>query len=148
MAKLNITDAAKAADISRTTMYAHIKKGKVSCEEDEEGNKWLDISELERVYGKLNTPNVQQDVQVNNAEQGLTPSETGRIAVMEREIEHLNAQLKTEQERRQQAESREEEIKAEKTRLLGIIEKQTYLLAAPEGREDSTKTGFWKRLFG
>lgn len=43
--------------ISRKTLYAHIKQGKVSAQANTEGDKVIDHAELVRVYGgQLKTP--------------------------------------------------------------------------------------------
>ncbi len=56
MSKLNLTQAARAAGISRTTLYRHIEKGKVTCEINKKGQKIIDVSELIRVYGEIKKP--------------------------------------------------------------------------------------------
>jgi predicted site-specific integrase-resolvase len=53
MAKLTITESAKAAGIGRATLYRHIKEGKISCEIDKKGQKVIDTAELIRVYGEI-----------------------------------------------------------------------------------------------
>lgn len=43
--------------LSRKTLYAHIKQGKVSAQSDSDGEKVIDQAELLRVYGlQLKTP--------------------------------------------------------------------------------------------
>lgn len=49
--KYSITAAHRITGKSRTTIQKHLKKGKLSYTEDEDGNKLLDASELIRVYG-------------------------------------------------------------------------------------------------
>lgn len=50
MTKYSISDAHRITHKSRTTITKHIAAGKLSCEEDEQGNKLIDASELMRVY--------------------------------------------------------------------------------------------------
>ena len=45
MTKLNLTQAAQAAGIARGTLYRHIKDGKVTCEENDNGERVIDTSE-------------------------------------------------------------------------------------------------------
>jgi len=55
--RYSVRQAAELAGISRKTLYAHIKQGKVSAHKDDQGDKVIDHSELLRVYGKqLKTP--------------------------------------------------------------------------------------------
>ncbi|QDV71889.1 hypothetical protein [Botrimarina mediterranea] len=49
--KYSITAAHRITGKSRTTIQKHIKKGKLSYTEDDDGNKVIDASELMRVYG-------------------------------------------------------------------------------------------------
>lgn len=45
-----ISEAAKRANVERTTLYRRIKRGEISCQTDESGNKTIEASELLRVY--------------------------------------------------------------------------------------------------
>ena len=51
MAKLNITQAARDWSIARSTLQRAIKSGKVSIHQDGNGAKYIDSSEMIRVYG-------------------------------------------------------------------------------------------------
>lgn len=53
MAKLNLSQAAKAVGKNRVTIWRHINSGKLSAEKDRDGNPLVDTSELLRVYGEL-----------------------------------------------------------------------------------------------
>lgn len=64
MVKINITEAAQQAGISRTNLYKnYIKKGKLSVTVNNKGQKEIDTSELIRVFGGLhgNTLKNKQD---------------------------------------------------------------------------------------
>lgn len=56
MSKVRISHAAKLIGKSKHTLYRDIEKGLVSCEMDGRGFKVIDVSELERFYGPLATP--------------------------------------------------------------------------------------------
>lgn len=63
VAKLTITQAIKQSGVSRTHFYTHyIKKGLISVSEDN-GKKFIDSSELVRVFPNLKTEQ-QQNIQV------------------------------------------------------------------------------------
>jgi hypothetical protein len=49
--KYTITAAHRITGKSRTTIQKHLRQGRLSASEDESGVKWIDASELIRVYG-------------------------------------------------------------------------------------------------
>ena len=53
MAKVSKSQAARMAGVSRPTIDKKIKSGGLSCEKKEDGTVEIDVSELERVFGKL-----------------------------------------------------------------------------------------------
>lgn len=54
MAKLNITQAAREWGIARSTLQRAIKSGRISIHQ-ENGYKYIDSSEMVRVYGEAST---------------------------------------------------------------------------------------------
>ena len=151
MTKLNMSEAARAAGITRATLYRHIEKGKLSKENDTDGNPVIDMSELLRVYPNLNT-DYKRDTNSDAASKTARDAErdTGGTALLQLQLEQAQRERDTERERREQAETRERETKDEMQRLIGIIETQTRQLAAP--KEELTiqpphKRGFWGGLF-
>ena len=129
MAKLNITAAAKAVGIARGTFYRHIKDGKVKMEENHQGERVIDTSELLRVYGALKGNGTSQgDVQNPENEQYETPV---GVQMLQQENEHLKQQVTELVQDKQERKQREKTLQAENTRLVSIIEKQTLLLPAP-----------------
>ena len=140
--KLNITDAAKAVGKPRSTLYRHMNNGKVSSEDDGEGNKVIDVSELQRVYGEVNTGATSSVASQSVAmHQSATPQNAAKIQLLEQKIEFLERERDTEKERRKMAED-------EKAKLLEIVEKQTIMLAAPKDEPEIQQKGFLGRLFG
>ncbi len=55
MAKVNISQAAHMAGVSRPTIHKKINTGELSTEKAN-GKTFIDVSELERVFGTLVTP--------------------------------------------------------------------------------------------
>ena len=53
MAKVLVTQAAQLVGKSRKSLYRHIKQGKLSVSQNEEGVSLIETSELIRVYGSL-----------------------------------------------------------------------------------------------
>lgn len=123
--RLNITDAAEMADVSRGTIYNHIRKGKLSASIGEDGHKYVDVSELERAYGTLNTVDVQSDVQSDTVEQAVDAEKE----VLRKENELLRKQL-------EQTEEREQDARHQVERLLGVLESQTRLLQGTKEKEE------------
>ena len=136
MAKLNLTQAAKAAGIARGTLYRHIADGKVTWEENGNGERVIDTSELLRVYKQLNSDETSQgDVQNPEIEQQETPRDVQIEQVLREQISLLDKQNADLRRDKEKAEEREERKQAEVDRLTGIIEKQQMLfLPAPKKR--------------
>ena len=61
MPKISISEASRRTGKPRSTLHRHIKTGKLSREFDELGNPIIDMSELERVYGHLLSPDMKPD---------------------------------------------------------------------------------------
>ena len=55
MTKVNLSEAANLVSKNRTTIWRHIKSGKLSAERDRDGLPFVDTSELIRVYGVIKT---------------------------------------------------------------------------------------------
>lgn len=53
MTMLNISAAARAAGVDRTTIQRAIKNGRLSLTRDTTGKRGVDVAELERVFGPL-----------------------------------------------------------------------------------------------
>lgn len=140
------------AGVSRTTIDNYIADGKLSAERN--GNKTvIDVSELERVFGKLVAPET-----VKPARPSLQTDTSQVASILQLQIERLERQL----DATLQEQAREREAhRQEREKLLSIIEKQTYMLAAPkeppaapqepeskepEPREPEPKKSFWRRI--
>jgi hypothetical protein len=61
MPKISISEASRRTGKPRSTLHRHIKTGKLSKEFDELGNPVIDMSELERAYGPLLSPDMKHD---------------------------------------------------------------------------------------
>ena len=143
MAKLNMTQAAKAAGIARKTLYRHIEKGKISCETDGQGQRVIDTSELMRAYGEIREPDTPDAAgQDESMSQEDTPDVTGvlreRITLLEERIEDLRQD-------REERKRREDRLHHERGELMGLMKQQQARLLTYEGGE---KRGFFRRLFG
>ena len=104
MARVSITEAARLAGIGRSSFYqTYINKGAISVSKDSSGKKFIETSELIRVFGELggNTSGQEPDIQSQTegcAEVlGVTLEETAR----DLEIKMLREQLEKSEQREQ-----------------------------------------------
>lgn len=105
----SVEQAAKAAGVSKQTIYRMLKNGSLSSSQDRNGNKKIDSSEMLRVFGTLRE--VPPEIPANNVgkqlEQQVLPN-TVSVLQMENEllklkIEHLQQNLNEAKEREQRA---------------------------------------------
>lgn len=130
--------AAEQVGVSRQTMFRHIKEGRVSATLSHSGEKQIEVTELLRAFGALQTATVTLDTPQDRPRQPQRDSFTAATVTYQIEIERLKAQLtlKTSElelakERITEIKEREHEAVVERNRLLTLIEQQTRLLAAP-----------------
>src|SRR3982750_937174 len=90
MAQVGISTAAKLTGRNRSTIFRAIEKGLLSASRDGFGHYGIDPAELERVYGTLRNPEVD-DVAGNDLQQG--DAADGNSAALLREIELLREML-------------------------------------------------------
>ena len=94
MALLPVSKAAELVGLSRKTMYAHVKSGKVSASKGNKGSLLIDTSELIRVFGNL-VP--EQDSEGDTARQLISsnsdPILLGKMDQMARQIEFLTEKV-------------------------------------------------------
>ena len=131
MSKLTLTEAVKVISVSQATLYRDLKKGKVSFETDGKGRRLIDVSELERVYGELKTPEQSGKGSENTAETiieksqvlSLTNNDNQKIAMLETQVQELKDQITAERE--------------EKTKLLDLaarLQRQNEILMLPSAK--------------
>lgn len=129
MAKIPISEAVGMTGVSESTLRRDIRSGKISSEKDEKGHRRIDTAELDRVYGI--TPPPERQVAEHDSQKV--------IAVLENQVADLQHQLEL-------ANTREEVLTAEKSKLLDItdrLQKQTEILMIPAEKQ---KSGFFTLL--
>ena len=162
MAKISISEASRLTGKNRSTLHRHIKSGKLSKIMDGDVPV-VDTSELARVYPSFKAPVAMQHdaVVLQNsgmrqvATGGKTVNATVEIELLRLKLRHAEEKITTEENRRRESEQREREAREEITRLLNIVEKQTYLLTAAPGQEtpkedlpgNQPRKGWLRRLF-
>lgn len=140
--QLSVREAAERVGVTRQTIFKKIKDGELSATVDHRGNKQVDVSELLRVYGQLQSSDSQHSATVNKARQLKQSSSSSDLQLeLERSkmlLQMKDRELQLAQERIDELKAREAELKQrdhtsteERMRLLGVIETQNRLLAAP-----------------
>lgn len=113
MPDMTMRQAAEWAGVTRATIQKAIVSGRLSAEKDEKGAYRINPAELERVY-QPRTVAVSDDTQESH-------EETPQLTAARREIELLR-------EMQRASEAREADLRAERDRLLGIVESTARLL--------------------
>jgi predicted site-specific integrase-resolvase len=91
MAKVNITQAARLAGITRQYLHKkYIKAGLISVEVDHAGNPQIDTSEIIRVFGELH----DDSKQVSSRYHTVTGQNDSRNSALQAEIHGLRELLR------------------------------------------------------
>ena len=120
MAQVTISEAARTVGVARSTIYDHLRSGKLSAIRIPSGERRIDTSELARVYSAVG-PTPQPNV---------VPTTSPDIAILQAKIEALEAQNRL---LRDEVEAGREE----KVKLLDVISRG--LLEAPKGKHKKHK---------
>ena len=96
-----VADAARRAGVERTTLYRKLKKGQISGQSDASGNKYIEASELLRVYPDADVSEsfatMDQQLQERGIQQRATVNDN---RLLQREIEVRDEKIRAlEQER-------------------------------------------------
>lgn len=124
MATVSVTQAAKLAGISRSTLYRkYINTGQISVQSDRDGKKQIDTSELLRVFGTLTQlPDTSCDTpNTVSHEQPETPVRHTLTQHTPQEIELLRQQLREAKEREQEYRDREAFYQQQIQELTGTL---------------------------
>jgi len=136
MAKVGVAEAARLAQTTRTTVYKHLKNGKLTGEPLPDGGWAIDTAELVRVYGAIY-------VDGESAVPQLT-------AELQQEIERLHRELQAKDE----AYAARGELLASKEAHISDLQRSLSLLEHRQPHQDHTpapapqRRGFWSRIFG
>lgn len=132
---LTVADAAKRVGVSRQTIFAKIKAGQLSAGQNKAGIKVVDVSELLRVFDRLLSDDEVKQNQLHRS--GQANQQLPNMALqleLERaklQIERRDFELEKMREQVQDLKERERLHIDDRAKLLGVIERQTLLLAAP-----------------
>jgi len=133
---LTVAEAAVRVGKSRQTLFDKIKRGQLSATVNADGNKVIDVSELLRVFGTLLS---DEQVQKNQANRAGQPEPSSVTVALQLELElarlrqtHAEKELASANKQLEEMRVRERQSIEDRTQLLGVIERQTLLLAAPK----------------
>lgn len=146
MAKLSVREAAYRAGVTRQTLFKYIRQGKVSATVGHDGQKQIDVTELIRVFGELQPDTVTSGDSGDRRTLSPATAATATTTALQVELERLKFQLQFKEAELALAKERIDELKAreldakhrereateERMRMLGVIETQNRLLAAPQ----------------
>jgi hypothetical protein len=148
LARLNVSQAAKAVGKARSTLNRDIDTGKVSVTRNGKGQPFIQIAELERVYGRLDIQTLSRPVPIGQPE--AAPKQDN-VAANETALlrERLSALEQERDRERQQLTDRIDDLQQERDRLLKVIEEQAgsvrLLTDQRLQRETRRRRWFWHR---
>ena len=87
MSKHTISEAARLVGKHRSTIQKHIKEGKLAKIVDDEGNPYIETSELLRVYQDIRAVDIDSNSDTSTNLQAATPSSTAKIEELETQLE-------------------------------------------------------------
>lgn len=139
MAKLNVSQAARAAGVARITIQRYIKKGKLTCDTNGAGNKLIDPAELIRVFGDLKSDGDTPDA-VQQESGKLQQDTPGQVQVLQEKVLLLEGQIDDLKKDKEDWKQDKGYFQARETELLDIITHQTRLLPAPQPQEPTSSS--------
>jgi hypothetical protein len=146
MTKLTQGQAAKAAGVSRTTIWRAMKDGRLSYEKADDGSFQIDASELHRVFPQANIEGgTGERVRAGNgaSHEWASANEHSALHALVRELKEDKARLLSDLDRAAQ----------ERAQLLAVIDRQSEhvrLLAdqRPAEPPPAPRPGLLRRMFG
>jgi hypothetical protein len=143
--QLTVRDAADKVGVTRQTIFKYIRQGKISATLRRDGQKQIDVSELIRVFGELQPNTGTTGYTSDSRTLSPKPLNTPTTVALQIELERMKSMLEFKQaelamakeriaelkDREAHIKEREREAIEERNRLIGVIEQQGRLLAAP-----------------
>ena len=154
--KFSISAAAKAVNVSRSTMNRDISKGKVSVSKDGKGKPYIGLVELERAYGNVNTDTVSEDASKKHPDtiyiDALLESKDAEIALLKQQLDTVTQRLDVSENERRRATEQVTALLTDQREHTESAERQKALEAEIENikaeLDAEKKRGFWSRLVG
>jgi len=141
MLMLTLNQAAKAAGKSKAALLAAMRSGRLSASKDEQGHYKIDPAELFRVYPPTGSlPGRLSDTGTATNPTSTTNPTTHEATIWREKAELMERIIKA-------TEAERDDLKAERERLLGVIEEQAravrQLTHQPQPGQDSQAVMPW-----
>jgi len=137
MTQVSISEAARLAGVSRSTLNRHLKDGKISKRRNNSGQPYVDVAELQRFYGELSQ--AKRPVQDTVGQRG-TAHNQAVMSGLQHKLEAVEAALEAEKQLRQKVEDSEAKWQAQAERLTLLLTDQRQ--PAPEPSRGVSFLGF------
>jgi hypothetical protein len=137
--KLNINQSAKSINVARSTLYRDINNGKVSITKDAKGKPFIDVSELERVYGKVTLCDTSESVQKKHIET------IEKDSFIQREMELLREQIEILKDERDDLRQRLNSESEERKKLTLML---THQKEMQEKKQQNQTSKLYEKIFG
>lgn len=147
---LTLSQAAKVASKSKSTLNRAIKSGRLSATRNTDGTFSIDPSELARAFPQ-NAPQFEPMVHHEPTLERTGTDEYSRIAMLEQLLEREREALGREREISADLKEDRDRWRAQATGLLSDLrtaQEKAAPAACPEASPNPQPKGFWKRLFG
>ena len=133
MSILTFSQAIRAAGVARSTIYRYVKEGKLSATCFPDGRRGIDTAELERVFGSLQSFDISQTIASKQSR--TAKKQPGMFEGRDEIVELLRQQV-------QMLERELTDAKAEKAKLLGLLEQR--LLESAGKRKKKGKRALYR----
>ena len=146
--RLSISDAAKAVNVSRSTVTRDISKGKVTVSKDGKGRPYIELVELERVYGNVNIDALSETASTTHHDttyiDALIHSKDAEIALLKQQLDMMTQRLDVSESERRRA---TEQVTALLTDQRNRVDADAEIAELKVKLETERKKGFWSRLW-
>ena len=154
--KFSISDAAKAVNVSRSTMNRDISKGKISVSKDGKGKPYIELVELERTYGTVNIDTLSEDVPKKHLDttyiDALIQSKDAEVALLKQQLNTVTQRLDVSENERRRATEQVTALLTDQRERSAAAEQQKTLEADIKNikaeLDAERQRGFWSRLVG
>lgn len=136
--KFNLNQAAKSVNIARSTLYRDINNGKVSITKDAKGKSFIDVSELERVYGAVKLNDTDESVQE------IHKATLDGNRLYEQEISLLREHIDILKDERDDLRKRLDDESNERKKLTLLLTHQT---EKKEEKKEKNTGHLWNKIF-
>lgn len=141
--QLSVSDAAAHVGVTRQTIFKQIKAGKLSATKNRQGHLQVNVVELMRVYGELQSPQQVAKNRLNKARQPELATATAELqlelAQAKLELQLKEKELALAQERINELRERERKAVTDNERWFTFFERQGLLLTAPKAPSRAAK---------